>query len=1110
MRAEFRFIEAHLKGVQRRDLIKALRKEFDVTLDTKGGKGSHGALRRGPLTGWLPVDPDVSVKTVKNICESLDIDPRDLERALGRRPKEAAGIVDLKGVDGRLSRDIVDKAMSLEWNDPSRDAFLRSVAGGLSGKIREWSDGQVLRNKDADDRFQDIRVLVRAAHPLVSARGAFRVDTQGQKAEVILNLNKLLPVEVQSPGQMYRHILNTITHELRHAADWAYGPSRFISENPNTDPNLSKNDPDAYVNTPTELKSWAGSVADVLIDRVPNVAELDGPNLEQRIRSYAGNVLKLVREENRPDFLRRVVKALERRVQERRRMTAALHRVANKKLKGLERMLGEPVNQAAKDVIKKADPDGKKGYLNLAVRLARQAAGDPNSPDVEKADDMFADVAFKLVKQYDSNREYAEVKDLGQINTLEEFEQAIREATQRAYAEPRPERAEFEVLSPKVIRLDSKDAAALISGGDTPWCFGKWKQNHYESYDSNGDLYIVLPDGPDTSKTVAGREVPYADNRFGVHLTGNAISEIKDANNQPVGDDEEQAVANVLSEVLGEELEVGGSWREYGLDREEWVEAGFDDPDEAYYWSNHGFDAENAAAYVAAGWDDPEESSGWYQLGFDAALAKLLSDEQIEPYDAYSMDLEIKSYPELSAFLRLRGSDSIQEIVSDTGGDLKKYADAWFDLYDRGALQSADNETLVRMLLINHAEGLKMSADEVATIHRAVEEDSESYADAEYLHKVMTSGLAPERIAEWVERGEEATGFASENLDAALSGLTVDEWSQVAPQIEGRNIADKAEEIRKWTEQGMSAESIALWKNAGWQPGMAARWAPFFSNPEEAKRWEAVGWNPADAMRQRNLGKGPDDEMAWDPLAEAMSKHVEYSVEELAPVAQATRENDHPQHLVVTLMRSADPGTAIEILQKLSPTALTRLVNMQTDPVAKNTSLSDAAMRTIELTQAAGIDDREAAGYAVTDVDIPTIVRYLQSAPPESFKGSNEKSFQTAVRRNRLDEAISKNERWKSFHDEGLRAVNFPERMSLEEAKTWAQLDDVFKEGGDRTKDLMRLYNVRDAAAIQNAFNLSNRGALHRFLDEYAQEYRLASDMKAFIEIVQEYRSNNE
>jgi len=1028
----------------------------------------------------LPCDKDVSVKTIKNIVTTLGIDPEDLESALGRSPRTAAGVVDLRGVDGRIARAIVDKAMSLEWNYPSRDQFLRDVAEGLSNKVSQWSQGQVLQNKDADDRFQDIRVLVRAAHPQVRARGAFRA---GPHAEVILNLNKLLPLEVQSPGQMYRYALNTVAHELRHAADWAYNPKGFVDENPNKDPNLSKNDPDAYVNTPTELKSWAGSVADVLIDRVPNVLELDGPNLEQRTRAYAGNVLRLVREENKADFLRRVVKALEMRMKERKRIASFNFRVANKKLKGLERMLGKPLLQSSKDMLKQADPDGKKGYLNLAVRIARIAAGDPNNPDFEAADQAFASAAFEAVKHFDPYRKYAPTKDLGEINDLDELKQVAQEAKRQYYAEPRVENAKFTVLDDSVIRLDSKAAAALICGGDTPWCFGKWNQNFYETYTDNGKLYIVFPDGPDTTKKIGKRRVPYARNRFAVHVVGgDTIGEIKDADNDSVDEVEEEEIAKVLGEVLGVDLQAGGDWQDYNLNGREWIAAGFDDPEDALEWDNHGFSAAEAGDYWDNGWRDPELAHSWNQIGFGARAAKMLHDEGIDPDDAAVLDLETLTEEELSSFIK-DDWPFIKSLVEEVVDDLRiaDVAKAHQDLKQSDPNYSDGSPTYKVIAVANVVEDLGKSPDEVAAMVRALR-PQEGLLSMNEVFNLAMSGLDAAQIEEWVDSDLE--------VEYAESGLTVDQWQQYAvPRIDsGESADDVVSDFSAWTSKDISPEDIDSWKRARFTPSSASKWAPYF-RAEEAQRWRDAGWQPARAWRQNNMGGRPDEEAQWNDTVEALAKASGRPYKEVEELGKVIEQNRQSPTAVAGLLIELDDIEAVkDIVGDFDEAGINRLLRY------KDVGLRELAERAKDLGQRAGKPPSEVVGFAWSDVDPDVVARYLKAAPPELFKGQHESTFPAHVKNREVETVASNWERWRNFRDHGLNVRDFPEGMPLEEAARWHRLNVG--------REVMDAYSIDDAEAVAQHF----QAPAAQILQNHIVDYRAAPDLSTFIQRVQQSR----
>lgn len=207
-----------------------------------------------------------------------------------------AGVVDLKGLDRVLTDKLTD----------SEDPMLR-------GKIGDYTDQQILDNPEADARFKAISLMT-------TFRGdnQFGIDPSGGHQWIQFGLSKLINDDLPA-GRRYNKALSTVTHELRHAADWAYNPKqpafqRSTLQRDITDPDEQKSQ---YVNNPTELKSWAGNVADALWQmHGAQALQLGGAGIMSAVKEYYPTLLEYIHEPNRKEFLQRVLKALEQRVNE--------------------------------------------------------------------------------------------------------------------------------------------------------------------------------------------------------------------------------------------------------------------------------------------------------------------------------------------------------------------------------------------------------------------------------------------------------------------------------------------------------------------------------------------------------------------------------------------------------------------------------------------------------------------------------------------------------------------------------------------------------------------------------------------------------------------------
>lgn len=695
-------------------------------------------------------------------------------------------------------------------------------------------------------------------------------------------------------------------------------------------------------------------------------------------------------------------------------------RKANKKLKALNRMLGAPVPQAAVEAIKSLDPDGKKGYLSLAVQLARGAAGDdPNDPNVDAAHDLFSEVA-EQVGLFDEVRAFAEVKQLTEVDSLATLENLTAKARGLYWSEPRQERAEFEVISDRVIHLKSKDAAALICGGDTPWCFGKWSQSYFENYTANGDLYIVLPNGPTFYKTVAGKKVPYSDSRYGVHVTGVFAGEVKDENNADVSESTQERIVEVLNEDAHLELELGqGEWTELGLNQGAWEAAGFDDVQDAAYWNNHGFSAEEAGQWLSAGFTDPEEARRYEGEGYIPEVAWIVHEHLDSSYREVLFD--VRSVEEARAIVH--DKDLLEEVAAHLG-DVDQAAEAIKFWVAQPAWASFnDDERLAA--LASYANPATLPPSELSMIVEAWRQDGSD--DTELLMNLAKSIQDPRRLlAAWAD--------IEDGLYLSQSGITPEEWAQYAGAFEEEDTAIC--KFQEYSQQGLSAEEAATWGAEGWVPSAAKHWIAQGFTPEEAERWWQR-WRPADAARQRSRNLRVDDPHWWDPYVDKIvAANSGYSYDDIAPHAEQLKEVFVDPHIAAAFLRRYGIERTVALVKDLSYLEGRSLYNLI---VLKQEKMEPEDILTFsrEMSEKTGVPVIQVMPYLAYSDHLDklepwlNVIKDLQGAPPEQLF----QTFGTSIVRGRFDDALAYYQRIKDFQDAGLLHRLYPPQMTAAEAR---------------------------------------------------------------------------
>lgn len=224
--------------------------------------------------------------------------------------KLAAGIIDLQGYDEKLAREIATAAVAEFGEDVGTREWFDRIAEATPYRLADVFPVDFLQNPIANNLFKRI-FLVWDPEMSDKAKGGF----SWHRNQGLIRLNaKVIFGESASYSNAFHSILDVLSHEIRHAADWAYkGFEAFETENPE-EKRFQETITEEYVNSPTELKSWAGTVADRIFQEVGEGAlDLGGTSLRNLINSFATQYIDLIAPENRRDFLSRVIKALEQR-----------------------------------------------------------------------------------------------------------------------------------------------------------------------------------------------------------------------------------------------------------------------------------------------------------------------------------------------------------------------------------------------------------------------------------------------------------------------------------------------------------------------------------------------------------------------------------------------------------------------------------------------------------------------------------------------------------------------------------------------------------------------------------------------------------------------------
>lgn len=583
---------------------------------------------------------------------------------------------------------------------------------------------------------------------------------------------------------------------------------------------------------------------------------------------------------------------------------ARMNKVANRAFrKFVEQMDADP---QIGDELKALDPDGKKGYLNWAIKSARDlvlmdkqipfADGEEVSSGKERGyyvrfpqgedlkalvrgpdgsrlfledpvrvtltDDLKAAAvsefghAARTLKQYDEYRtkeDFEELTPLAEIQSVFDLDAAVSAARKAWNAKPRHERAKYEVLldtsdedsgrQQKVTRFDTKDAACLQAGGSTSWCFAKWHQSFWESYKrQDQDLY----------------EVDIDDDRYAVAVdTDGAIVEVKTAENEDVDSSTVETIAGVL-EAAGVNItstnaewggiEDAGAWMQFQFDADEaqeWINHGVEDPYAARDWRDAGYLPQTAALLADAGLTPQEADKASEMLGGVRPLLRLIRNVN-NNFSAETLEVLLKFSD---------GREWLERMFSAIDGDeeaINALREVKVDKFGRAFETSAGADALLAWA---DAGNFDISVEDVL---RAVITAQE---------RLQGRAHSPERAHRPDEATELVSGLIRSNdLDSLFDWISAVQvhgldarWTRHADLLtptqalaRTRAKIDPTSEYVKNFKWVKSPEEAAKWESAGIPAATVQKWVVHNFSPEEAKKWIAAGWHdPYEASRQR-------------------------------------------------------------------------------------------------------------------------------------------------------------------------------------------------------------------------------------------------------------------
>lgn len=247
---------------------------------------------------------------------------KPIDRA-GSLDKSAAGLPDLKGLPEQLAEDIANTLLDTTPNlvsstvIPELSAIIRDAdINTLS--IEPFVTEDFLKKPEATELFKSTLVkLVPQFPPSGHGYVAFFSSNNG-KPYIFISLIEVIKKAKLNKTTLGHELLLALSHELTHAADWAYQTAGAVQSGhvndwtSKTELGGLKRLPGEEMNLDSELLAYADTVARVLNERTNGqAAHMSGKELEDTIQElYGEKILNHVKEKNRPDFYRRVVKRI--------------------------------------------------------------------------------------------------------------------------------------------------------------------------------------------------------------------------------------------------------------------------------------------------------------------------------------------------------------------------------------------------------------------------------------------------------------------------------------------------------------------------------------------------------------------------------------------------------------------------------------------------------------------------------------------------------------------------------------------------------------------------------------------------------------------------------
>lgn len=273
---------------------------------------------------------------------------REEMRKIDAKKKTAAGLTDLNGFDKKVGRIISDALYETYNSEPdiikNKSYFMYTLQRNLEEKGYRLHNGgfplssfgdlkEVFRDRSGNIKNFDI-VTTLSRLPLVftfdsggNTLGAFNHRVKNNIMLAVFNIidYSMLFGELDK-SKLYHAVSSTFGHELHHAIDWFY--SRYKKDDFGSDRSSSSSsnlgDDPTYYNSDTELKSWAYTIAqDILEDvssksvrQIRDLLEMTSEDLFGKYGIFKRPKIKkiwdLVYPENRRNFITRVLTVIRR------------------------------------------------------------------------------------------------------------------------------------------------------------------------------------------------------------------------------------------------------------------------------------------------------------------------------------------------------------------------------------------------------------------------------------------------------------------------------------------------------------------------------------------------------------------------------------------------------------------------------------------------------------------------------------------------------------------------------------------------------------------------------------------------------------------------------